>query len=220
MEDFSTDRIQEFPPRLGLSEAEAFGMPESFTWGPQALWLLCGLVWNFWFLVRNIPELARNTAPAVAGATLAAALGIAYDLRRRRRRSVLYSEHERIGLYRDGSLQYSFSRAEMRRVRPDFEGWVMLAKSLLLPIVALTVIVGMVMLETLRQPRPPVSWKEMSLFVCVMLFGFFGFAAFYRSFFRLAHFWVPDAKGRPNKVMYLHPRELRKLENTQVHVIG
>lgn len=195
-------------------------MPESLTWGPPALWLLCGLIWNFWFVARDIPEIARNTALAGAGATLIAALGVAYDARRRRRRTILYPSGGQIGMYRGELFQYSFTRAEMRRVRLDFFGWVMVVAKLLLPMVMLLVIAVVVMLDGLKQPRPPVSWTDMSLFVYLMLFALFGFTALYRSHIRLALFWIPDARGRPHKMLYLHPRELKKLEQRDVRAIG
>ncbi len=220
MKTLSTGRTLDFPPQLSRSQIEAFGVPESLTWGPQALWLLCGLIWNFWLLVRDIPELARNTALVGAGATLTAALAVAYQMRRRRRRTILYPTGERIGLYRGELFQYSFTQAEMLRVRLDFFGWIMVVAKLLLPMVMLMAIVGVVMWDGLKQPGPPAAWKDISLFVYLMLFALFGFTALYRSHIWLAHFWIPDANGRPNKELYLHPRELRKLEQRDVRAIG
>ena len=50
------------------------------------------------------------------------------------------------------------------------------------------------------------------MFVYAMLFAFFGFVAFWRSYFKLAFFWIPNGKGKTNRSLYLHPRELRKIE--------
>ena len=45
---------------------------------------------DFLFLVRDIPELARNTLLFGAGASLLAALGAGYEMRRRNHQTVLY----------------------------------------------------------------------------------------------------------------------------------
>jgi len=219
METLSNVRTLDFPPQVSRSEIEAFGVRESLTWGPQVWWLLCGLIWNFWFLARDIPELGRNTALAGAGATLTAALAVVYEVRRRRRRTVLYPSGGRIGLYRENIFQYSFTPAEMRRERLDFFGWVMVVAKMLLPMVMLMVIVGVVMWDGLRQSGPH-PWQDMTLFVYLMLFAFFGFVALYRSHIRLALFWIPDSKGRLKRGLYLHPRELKKLEQRDVRTIG
>jgi len=58
MDSQSVIRTFDFPPQLDEAEIENRCARESFTWGPQALWLLCGLIWLFYLLVRDIPELA------------------------------------------------------------------------------------------------------------------------------------------------------------------
>ncbi len=65
-------RTFDFPPQLDQAEIENRCARESFTWGPQALWLLCGLIWFFYLLVLDIPELARNTVLFGVGATVLA----------------------------------------------------------------------------------------------------------------------------------------------------
>lgn len=86
--------------------------------------------------VRDIPGLARNTALFGAGAALAA-LGVGYELRRRNRQTFLYPLGGRIGLYRGNMYKYSFSPAEMLRVRLDFFGWIVVVCKLLLPMLLL-----------------------------------------------------------------------------------
>jgi hypothetical protein len=53
-------RTFEFSPQLDQAEIENRCARESFTWGPEAVWLLCGLIWLFYLLVRDVPELAWN----------------------------------------------------------------------------------------------------------------------------------------------------------------
>lgn len=90
MESSSASHAFDFPLQINQAEIESLGVRESFTWAPQALWLLCGFIWIFYALVRDIPQLARNTVLFNAGATLLAALGIGYEMRRRNRQTVLY----------------------------------------------------------------------------------------------------------------------------------
>jgi hypothetical protein len=65
----------DFSPQLDQAEIENRCARESFNWGPQALWLLCGLIWLFYLLVRDIPELARNTVLFGVGANRAGSTG-------------------------------------------------------------------------------------------------------------------------------------------------
>src|SRR5260221_12546217 len=48
-------RAFDFPPQLDQAEIENRCARESFTWGPQGLWLLCGLIWLFYFLGATFP---------------------------------------------------------------------------------------------------------------------------------------------------------------------
>jgi hypothetical protein len=82
-------RTFDFSPQLDQAEIENRCARESFTWGPQAVWLLCGLIWLFYLLVRDIPELAWNAMLFGMGATLLAALAAWYEIRRRKRQVVL-----------------------------------------------------------------------------------------------------------------------------------
>src|SRR6185437_15405365 len=75
MDTSSAVRAYGFPAQIMEAEIERFGVRESFTWGPQTLWLLCGFLWLFYYLVRDIPEVNRATLLFCAGASLLALLG-------------------------------------------------------------------------------------------------------------------------------------------------
>lgn len=219
MESSSAVHAFDFPLQINQAEIESLGVRESLTWGPQALWLLCGLIWIFYSLVCDIPELARNTALFGAGATLLAALGVGYEMRRRNRQIVLYPLGGRIGLYQENMYKYSFAPTQMLRVRLDFFGWFMVVCKLLLPMLLLMVIIGVVMFDGLKQSGPH-PWQDMALFIYAMLFALFGFVAFYRTHIGLAFFWIPNGKGKTNRPLYLHPTELRKIEDGDGRAIG
>jgi hypothetical protein len=211
-------RTFDFSPRLDQAEIENRCARESFTWGPQALWLLCGLIWLFYLLVRDIPELARNTVLFGVGATVPAALAAWYDMRRRKRQAVLCPLQGRIGYYREGRFQYSFLPEEMVRVRPDFFGRLLIIFKLLIPMFLLMVIVAVVMFDGLKQARQP-RLQDLALFVYAMLFALFGFVALWRSHLKLAFFWIPNGKSKTNKPLYLHPRELRKIQEGEARAV-
>lgn len=211
MDSQSATRTFDFPPHLDQAEIENRCARESFTWGPQALWLLCGLIWLFYLLVRDIPELARNTVLFGVGATVPAALAVWYEIRRRKRQVVLCPLRGRIGCYRGNKFQYSFSPQEMVRVRPDFFDRLLIVFKLLIPMFLLIVIVAVVMFDGLKQANQP-RFQDLALFVYAMLFALFGFVALWRSHLKLVFFWIPNGKGKTNIRLYLHPRELRKIE--------
>jgi hypothetical protein len=212
MEFSSAVRDLDLPLQINQAEIESLGVRESFTWGPQAMWLLCGLIWIFYFLVRDIPELARNAVLFGTGATLLAAVGVGYEMWRRNRQTVLYPRGGRIAVYRGNTYKYSFAPAQMIRVRLDFLGWILVVCKLLLPMLLLMVIVAVVMFDGLKQSGPH-PWQDMALLIYAMLFALFGFVAFYRSHIRLAFFWIPSGKGKTDRGLYLHPRELHKIED-------
>ena len=211
-------RTLDFLPQLDQAEIENRCVRESFTWGPQALWLLCGLVWLFYLLVRDVPEIARNTVLFGVGATVLAALAVWYEIRRRNRQVVLCPLRGRIGCYRGNRFQYSFSTQEMVRVRPDFFGRLMIIFKLLIPMFLLMVIVAVVMFDGLKQAHQP-RLQDVAVFVYAMLFAVFGFVALFRSHLRLVFFWIPNGKGKTNMPLYLHPRELRKIEDGDARAI-
>lgn len=211
-------RTFDFPPQLDQAEIENRCARESFTWGPQALWLLCGLVWLFYLLIRDVPEIARNTVLFGVGATVLAALAVWYEIRRRNRQVVLCPLRGRIGCYRGNRFQYSFLPAEMSRVRSDLFGRLIIVFKLLIPMFLLMVIVAVVMFDGLKQSGVP-RLQDLAVFIYAMLFALFGFVAVWRSHFKLAFFWIPNGKGKTNAPLYLHPRELRKIEDGDARAI-
>ena len=218
MDSHPAIRTFDFSPQLDQAEIENRCARESFTWGPQAVWLLCGFIWLFYLVVRDVPELARNTMLFGAGATLLATLAVWYEIRRRKRQVVLCPLRGRIGCYRGNRFQYSFLPEEMVQVRQDFFGRLMIVFKLLIPMFLLMVIVAVVMFDGLKQSHVP-RLQDVSVFVYAMLFALFGFVAIWRSHFKLAFFWIPNGKGKTNTPLYLHPRELRKIEEGDARAI-
>ena len=159
-----------FLPAPDQAEIENRCARESFTWGPQALWLLCGLIWLFCLVVRDVPELAWNTMLFGVGASLLAALAVWYEIRRRKRQVVLCPLRGRIGCYRGNRFLYSFSPEEMVRVTTDFFGRLMIVFKLLIPMFLLMVIVAVVMFDGLKQPGVP-RLQDLAVFVYAMLFA-------------------------------------------------
>jgi hypothetical protein len=218
MDSHPAVRSFDFPLQLDQAEIENRCARESFTWGPQALWLLCGLIWLFYLLVRDLAELAWNAMFFGLGATVLAALGVWYEIRRRKRQVVLCPLRGRIGCYRENRFQYSFSPQEMVRVRPDVFDRLIIVFKLLVPMLLLMVIVAVVMFDGLKQSHQP-RFQDLALFVYAMLFALFGFVALWRSHFKLAFFWIPNGKGKTNTRLYLHPRELRKIQEGEARAI-
>jgi len=208
----------DFASLLDQAEIENRCARESFTWGPQALWLLCGLVWLFYLLIRDVPEVAWNTMLFGVGATVLAALAVWYEIRRRNRQVVLCPLRGRIGCYRGNRFQYSFSPEEMVRVRSDFFGRLIIVFKLLIPMFLLMAIVAVVIFDGLKQSGVP-RLQDLAVFIYAMLFALFGFVAVWRSHFKLAFFWIPNGKGKTNIPLYLHPRELRKIEEGDARAI-
>jgi hypothetical protein len=211
-------RTFEFSPQLDQAEIENRCARESFTWGPEAVWLLCGLIWLFYLLVRDVPELAWNAMLFGMGATLLAALAAWYEIRRRKRQVVLCPLRNRIGCYRGNRFQYSFLPEEMVPVQQDFFGRLIIIFKLLIPMFLLMVIVAVVMFDGLKQASHP-RLQDLAVFIYAMLFALFGFVAVWRSHFKLAFFWIPNGKGKTNIPLYLHPRELRKIEEGDARAI-
>ncbi|HEY2913355.1 MAG TPA: hypothetical protein VGK21_08355, partial [Candidatus Angelobacter sp.] len=134
------------------------------------------------------------------------------------RQAVLCPLRGRIGCYRGNRFQYSFLPEEMVRVRPDVFGLLMIVFKLLIPMFLLMVIVALVMFDSLKQSHQ-VRFQDFAIFVYAMLFALFGFVALFRSHLRLASFWIPNGKGKTNTSLYLHPRELRKIEEGDARAI-
>jgi hypothetical protein len=212
-------RTGDFPPQLDQTQLETRCARESFTWGPTASWMLAGLIWLFQLLVRDVPDVAKAVLPFSLGATVLAALGAMYEIRRRKRRIALFPLGGRIGCYRGHQFQYNFLREEMVRVRTDFFTLMIIVLKQLVPMVLLMVIVAAVMYDGLKRGGQQ-HWQDMAVFIWAMLFALFGFVAMYRSNFRLLFFWIPDGKGKTNQPLHLDPRELLKLEAGESGAIG
>ena len=219
MESPASTRSHDFPAQISQAEIETVAVRASFTWGPQGLYLLFGLVWFFYFLIRDIPDVAHNTVFFGLGATLLAAAGLAYDIRRRKRQTVLYPLNGQIALYRGGTFQYSFAPAEMQRQRLDFFGWMMVVLKLLLPMFLLMLIAAVLLLDGMKHAAPN-SGPDVALFAYIMGFAIFGFVALYRSHIKLVFFWLPDEKGKLAIPLYLHPREIQKVIQGDGRPIG
>jgi hypothetical protein len=211
MELASAALTGDFPPQLDQTELDIRCARESFTWGPAGFWMLAGLIWLFQFVVRDVPDVARAVLPFSLGATVLAALAAVYEVRRRKRRIALFPLGGRIGCYRGHQFQYSFTHGEMLRERVDFFTRMMVVFKQLVPMVLLMVIVAVVMYDGLKKGGPQ-PWQDIALFGWAMLFAVFGFVAMYRSNFRLIFFWIPNGKGKTNRPLRLHPRELLKLD--------
>lgn len=201
----------DFPAHLDPTEIETRCARESFTWGPQALWLLCGLLWFFYFVVRDVPQVARNTALIGLGVTVLAALGVRSDLRRRKRRIALYPRGEQIGLYSGNVFQYSFTPAEMIWVQLDFFARAMTVLKALLPMLLVAATAAVLVWFSLKESGPH-AWQDSAILAYCMLFAIFGFTAIFRSRLILAFFWLPNGEGKSDKAAHFHPRELKKLK--------
>jgi hypothetical protein len=200
----------DFPPHLDSAEIENQGAREAFTWGPQTVWMLCGLVWLFRYYVRDIPELARNTVWIGIAVTALSVIGIGYELRRHRRRLVLYSYRGRVGCYSGGVFQYSFALEEMRRVRPDFFGWMLIVFKGLLPMLMVSVALGAVLYDGWKKASSA-RLQDIWLFVYAMLCPLFGFVAILRSNLILSFYWIPNGHGKTDLPAHFRAKDLQKL---------
>jgi hypothetical protein len=207
-------RDGDFPPQLDETEIENHCARESFTWGPQATWLLAGLIWVFLLLIRDVPDVVKAVLPFALGASVLAGIALWYELRRRKRRIVLLLRGGQVGCYRGNAFRYSFAPGEMSLVRRDWFNGLMVVLKILVPMLVTMVIVIVVMYDALKQGRPQ-HWQDLALFIYAFVYALFGFIAVYRSNFRLLFFWIPNGKGKTNQPIHLHPREFLKLQERQ-----
>jgi hypothetical protein len=184
---------------------------ESFTWGPQTLWLLAGLFWVFVYEIREIPDVARNTAWIAGGITLAAALGAMFATRRKHRRIALYPQGGRLGFYRGANFQYSFTPADMVLVHKDFFAWAILILKLFVPTVALIGALVFGIVYALKN-HELTSLGDALVLAYLLGFGVFVFVAMFRSNVTLKFFWLPDGNGKPNQPAHFSAKELLKLQ--------
>lgn len=206
--------VGDFPPQLDETEIENQCARESFTLGPQATWLLAGLVWAFLLLIRDVPDVVKAVLPFASGAVVLVGFALWYELRRRRRRIALLLRGGQVGCYRGKMFQYSFAPEEMLLVRRDWFNGLMVILKLLVPLLLVMAIVLVVMYDALKQGRPQ-HWQDTALFIYAFLYALFGFIAVYRSSFRLLFFWIPNGKGKTNQPIHLHPQEFLKLQEQQ-----
>jgi hypothetical protein len=198
-----------FPAQLDEAEIQARGAFEAFTWGPQVLWLLCGLILLFYWDVRDVPEIAAHTGWVIAGVLAVAGLGLAYEMRRRRRRISLYPLHGQIGLYRNLKFQYSFAPEEMVRQRLDWTGWTMILLKVLLPMLVIIGLLGFGIFEMSKEGKYRVG--DVVLMVYALLVMAFGFVAVVRSNMVLHFFWVPNGKGKRIQPVHLRREDVERV---------
>ncbi|MBZ5529255.1 MAG: hypothetical protein LAN71_15315 [Acidobacteriia bacterium] len=213
METSPAHRTREFPPQLDPAELDLRGAPESFTWGPPAAWLLCVLLWLFFHYLRDAPEVAQYMPLLLLGLLLLAALAAAYDLRRRKRRIVLFPLDGRIGCYREGVLQYSFAPEEMVRVRLYPFDWIMVSLKLLLPLLLLMAGTGVFLYDSLVTSPVPNPRETVLSLGFLIFFSAFGLVASVRSRAILCFFWIPSGNGKTDTPLHLHRRILSKLHD-------
>ena len=191
---------------------EARGARESFTWGPQALWLLCGLVWLFYVVVRDTPAVAKNVLVGAIATTCVGALGVAFAARRRRQRIVLYPLHGELGCYRGTVFQYSFALEEVLPVRLGRYGAARTVISVLIPLAAVFVALGVVLYVNVRGGSGKAERGDELVFAYAMLYTAFAFVAVFRSRFLLVFCWIPNGKGQTNEPVHFPVNAVRWLE--------
>jgi len=197
----------EFPAQLD-SQLEIRGAQESFAWGPQTLLFLSGLVELFLFLTRDVKGYNREiTATIAAVAALLAVFAWRYAARRQQRRIVLLPSFGRVGLYQGGVFQYSFAPSAM--VRNNISK--IYAYHVLFTMLMLMVIGGFLAWEFIRGIRIEGHVLDLVFALYPLAFAVFGFAASYRSHFRMVWYWIPNGKGKTNKQIGFSREENRKL---------
>jgi len=201
-----------FPPQLDSAELDSRGAAESFTWGPGATWLLCVQLWLFFHYLRDLPEVAKTMPLLLAGLLVVAALAAAFDLRRHRRRIVLFPLDGRLGCYREGALQCSFAPEEMVRVRLYPFHWIMVSLKLLLPLLLLMAGAGLFLYDSLVMHLVPNPRETTIALGFLLFFAAFGLVASIRSRAILCFFWIPSGNGKTDTPLHLHRRILHKLQ--------
>jgi hypothetical protein len=212
MRSWSTIAAADFPAQLDESEIEARGARQAFGWGPQCLWLLCGLIWLFAYIVRDVREVALSLSFIAIGVTFFSVIAWFYQRKRRRNQIVLFPSGEIIGCYRGGRFQYSFPREHLSPVRKDFFESAMLVIKVIIPLgaIAATLVFGIIygFVKETQQLRV----EDEILMIYALFFTLFGLYAVVRSIFILRHYWIPDGKGKARS-LYLERRELIKLDS-------
>jgi len=210
MGSWSTISAADFPAQLDESEIEAHGARQAFGWGPQCLWLLCGLIWLFVYVVRDVREAAWSLSCIGFGLTFFSVIAWFYERKRRREQIVLFPLGETIGCYRGGKLQYSFPREHLSPVRKDFFESAMLVIKVIIPLgaIAATLVFGII--YSFMKESQNLRVEDEILMLYALFFTLFGLYAVVRSIFILKHYWIPDGKGKAQS-LYMERRELIKL---------
>jgi hypothetical protein len=210
MRSWSTIAAADFPAQLDESEIEARGARQAFGWGPQCLWLLCGLIWLFVYIVRDVREVALSLSFIAIGVTFFSVIAWFYERKRRRQQIVLFPSGETIGCYRGGKFQYSFLRENMSPVRKDFFESAMLVIKVIIPLVAIAaVIVFGIVYSFVKEPQN-LRVEDEVMMIYALFSTLFGLYAVVRSIFILRHYWIPNGKGKAQS-LYMERRELIKL---------
>lgn len=210
MGSWSTIAVADFPLRLDESEIEAHGGRQAFGWGPQCLWLLCGLIWLFVYVVRDVREVAMSLSFIAIGITFFGVIAWFYERKRRRQQIVLFPSGETIGVYRGGKFQYSFPREHLSPVRKDFFESAMLVIKVIIPLVAIAaVIVFGIIYSFVKEPQN-LRVEDEVLMIYALFFTLFGLYAVVRSTFILRHYWIPDGKGKAQS-LYMERRDFIRL---------
>ena len=210
MGSWSTITAADFPAQLDESEIEARGARQAFGWGPQCLWLLCGLIWVFVYVVRDIREVAWPLSFIGLGVTFFGVIAWFYERKRRRQQMVLFPSGEMIGFYRGGKFQYSFPRENMSPVRKDFFESAMLIIKVIIPLGAIAAALVFGIIYSLVKEPQKLRVEDGILMVYALFFTLFGLYAVVRSIFILRHYWIPDGKGKAQS-LYMERKELIKL---------
>lgn len=176
-----------FSPFLN-AELEARGVREAFSWGPQALLLLCGLAWLVLALFREDLLGGRAIVTSVASAAaVLAALAVIQILRRRRRRATLVPMHGQLAVYSDGAFQYSFSPSEAKKHPTELHYLLHTA----VPMLLLVLLTAFFVWDSWRDPHV----EERLVFAYLFMYACFGLVAAVRTQLILVWYWIPEGSG-------------------------
>ena len=210
MGSWSTIAAADFPAQLDESEIEARGARQAFGWGPQCLWLLCGLIWLFVYVVRDVREAALSLSFIAIGLTFFGVIAWFYERKRRRQQIVLFPSGETIGCYRGGKFQYSFPGEHLSPVRKNFFESAMLVIKVIIPLSAIAAALVFGIIYGLVKQSQNLRAEDAILMIYGLFFTLFGLYAVLRSLFILKNYWIPDGKGKARS-LYMERRELIKL---------
>ena len=199
-----------FPAVLDETEIELRGARQDFGWGPQCLWLICGLIWLFVYVVRDVREAATSVGLIGLGVTFFGVIAVVHDRRRRSRRIVLFPSGDLIACYRDGKFQYAFPRGHFNPVRKDWFERAMLLIKVIIPLTVIAAVLVFGIVYSLMKERQNIRLADAILMLYALFFALFGVYAVIRSTFILQSYWIPDGKGKAES-LYLERRELQKL---------